>query len=141
MTGPRDNPTPRKEGDRGSEEVGGTFQIELNPYVVEAGTNIAEYGRTHGGLDDKSPIFKKDGYIIVNFNVETIRDGKLSDPHLQYIDAPLMNKWKQNQWEMEGYQPLIRDSYGNLFKLEYGDVVFYHADKSSRDDFSSQVPH
>lgn len=119
----------------------GEYSLPANPYVVEAGTNIAEYGRTHGGLDDKSPIFKKDGYIIVNFNVETIRDGKLSDPHLQYIDAPLMNKWKQNQWEMEGYQPLIRDSYGNLFKLEYGDVVFYHADKSSRDDFSSQVPH
>ncbi|MEF2964202.1 DUF5704 domain-containing protein [Paenibacillus sp. M1] len=124
----------------------GEYSLPADPYVVEAGTNIAEYGRTHGGLDEKSPIFLKDGYIIVNFNIETIRDDNLSEPHLQYIHAPMMNlkegndKKRENQWEMEGYPAVIRDSFGHPFKLEYGDVAFYHADKSSRDDFSSQVP-
>ncbi|WP_235615979.1 hypothetical protein, partial [Brevibacillus reuszeri] len=73
---------------------------------------------------------------IVNFNIESIRNGDLNNPHLQYINAPLMN-----QWQLEGYQRLVFDSFGNRFNLEDGDVVFYHADLSSRNDFSSQVPH
>ncbi|WP_179292185.1 DUF5704 domain-containing protein [Paenibacillus campinasensis] len=114
----------------------GEYSLPAEPYVVEAGLDIAEYGRTHGGLDDNSPIFFKNGYIIVNFNIETIRNADLQNPHLQYIHAPLMN-----QWQLEGYQRIVRDSFGNRFTLQDGDVVFYHADLSSRDDFSSQVPH
>ncbi|MFB4321665.1 DUF5704 domain-containing protein [Priestia sp. BR_2] len=114
----------------------GEYSLPAEPYVVEAGTDLAEYARTHGGLDDKSAVFFKNGYIIVNFNIESIRNGDLNNPHLQYINAPLMN-----QWQLEGYQRLVFDSFGNRFNLEDGDVVFYHADLSSRNDFSSQVPH
>ncbi|MEB9896264.1 DUF5704 domain-containing protein [Bacillus cereus] len=114
----------------------GDYSLPADPYVVKVGTNIAEYGRTHGGLSDESPIFLKDGYIIVNFNIETIRNADLKNPHLQYIHAPLMN-----QWQLEGFHRNIQDSYGNKFSVLDGDIVFYNADKSSRDDFSSQVPH
>ncbi|WP_308723052.1 DUF5704 domain-containing protein [Paenibacillus polysaccharolyticus] len=114
----------------------GEYSLPAEPYVVEAGTNLAEYGRTHGGLDAKSPIFLKNGYIVVNFNFESIREGNLGAPHLQYIHAPLMN-----QWLLEGFQRQVQDSYGNSFSLRDGDVVFYHASRSSRDDFSAQVPH
>nr|WP_260866459.1 DUF5704 domain-containing protein [Paenibacillus xylanexedens] len=114
----------------------GEYSLPAEPYVVQAGTNLAEYGRTYGGLDAKSPIFLKNGYIVVNFNFESIREGNLAAPHLQYIHAPLMN-----QWLLEGFQRQVQDSYGNSFSLRDGDVVFYHADRSSRDDFSAQVPH
>ncbi|WP_405170993.1 DUF5704 domain-containing protein [Paenibacillus sp. FSL H8-0280] len=114
----------------------GEYSLPAEPYVVQAGTNLAEYGRTHGGLDAKSPIFLKNGYIVVNFNLESIQEGNLGAPHLQYIHAPLMN-----QWLLEGFQRQVEDSYGNSFTLRDGDVVFYHADRSSRDDFSAQVPH
>ncbi|WP_405173050.1 DUF5704 domain-containing protein [Paenibacillus sp. FSL H8-0280] len=114
----------------------GEYSLPAEPYVVQAGTNLAEYGRTHGGLDAKSPIFLKDGYVVVNLNFESIREGNLAAPHLQYIHAPLMN-----QWLLEGFQREVEDSYGNSFTLRDGDVVFYHADRSSRDDFSAQVPH
>ncbi|MFJ2046536.1 DUF5704 domain-containing protein [Paenibacillus taichungensis] len=114
----------------------GEYSLPAEPYVVQAGTNLAEYGRTHGGLDAKSPIFLKNGYIVVNFNLESIQEGNLRAPHLQYIHAPLMN-----QWLLEGFQRQVEDSYGNSFTLRDGDVVFYNADRSSRDDFSSQVPH
>ncbi|WP_426333955.1 DUF5704 domain-containing protein [Paenibacillus silvae] len=114
----------------------GEYSLPAEPYVVEAGTNLAEYGRTHGGLDAKSPIFLKNGYIVVNFNLESIREGNLAAPHLQYIHAPLMN-----QWLLEGFQRQVQDSYNHTFSLRDGDVVFYHADRSSRDDFSAQVPH
>ncbi|MCM3126698.1 DUF5704 domain-containing protein [Paenibacillus sp. MER 78] len=114
----------------------GEYSLPAEPYVVKQGTNIAEYARTNGGLDKNSPLFLTDGYIIVNFNLESIQAGKVGDPYLQYIHAPLMN-----QWEMEGYQNRVFDAYGHAFTLLDGDVVFYHADRSSRDDFSPQVPH
>lgn len=115
----------------------GEYSLPAELFAVKAGTNIAEYGRTHQGLTDKSPIFLKDGYIVVNFNIETIREGQMDKPHLQYTHAPLMNQWQQ----MEGYRRSITDPYGRQFVLLDGDVVFYHADQLSRDDFQSMVTH
>ena len=62
----------------------GEYSLPAAPYVVPKGFNLAEYGRKNR-LDDKSPIFLKDGYIIVNFNLETIRNQDLNHPHLQYM--------------------------------------------------------
>lgn len=114
----------------------GEYSLPAAPYVVRSGTNIAEYARTHGGLDDHSPIFLKNGYIIVNFDIESIQNGDVDHPHLQYIHAPLMN-----QWQLEGFSRNIQDPFGNRFSLLDGDVVFYNADKSSKNDFSAQAPH
>ncbi|MGG1876762.1 DUF5704 domain-containing protein [Paenibacillus cisolokensis] len=113
----------------------GEYSIPADVYVVPKGMNVAEYGRTNR-LDEKADIFLRNGYIIVNFNIETIREGNTSQPHLQYIHAPLMN-----QWRLEGYGSTYTDPYGNTFPLRDGDVVFYHGDQSSRGDFRSQVPH
>lgn len=115
----------------------GEYSLPAELYAVAAGTNVAEYGRTHGGLTDKSPIFLKNGYIAVNFNIETVQDGNADKPYLQYIDAPLMNQW----YGMEGFKRSVADPYGRTFTLLDGDVVFYHADQSSRDDFRSMVTH
>ncbi|MBP1905108.1 hypothetical protein J2Z32_001736 [Paenibacillus turicensis] len=69
---------------------------------------------------------------------------------MQYIHAPMMNqtvgeganKEKYlNQWLMEGFQNKIVDAYGNHFNLIDGDTVFYHGNKSSRDDFGSYITH
>ncbi|WP_218652861.1 DUF5704 domain-containing protein [Paenibacillus sp. 79R4] len=115
----------------------GEYSLPAELFAVEAGTNVAEYGRTHQGLTDKSPIFLKEGYIVVNFNSETIRDGQIDKPYLQYVYAPLMNQWQQ----MEGFRRKITDPYGRTFTMMDGDIVFYHADQSSRDDFQSMVTH
>ncbi len=114
----------------------GEYSLPGDPYLVVRGTDLAEYGRTHGGLTRRDPIFLRDGYLIVNFNVESIRDGDVSHPHLQYIHAPLMN-----QWTLEGYARSKQDAWAHRFELRDGDVVFFDADKSYRDDFEVQVPH
>lgn len=113
----------------------GEYSLPAAPYAVPAGFNIAEYGRTHK-LDDQSPIFLRDGYLIVNFNIETIRNRNTSQPHLQYKDGPL-----SNQWQMEGFSRSFVDPYGARFSLLDGDVAFYHADLSSYDDFGSGGTH
>ncbi len=114
----------------------GHYTLPGDPYVVAKGTNLAEYGRTHGGLTKRDPIFLRDGYIILNFNIESIRDGNLNAPHLQYINAPLMN-----QWILEGFKSSVQDSWKNTFALRDGDIVFYNADKSYKDDFQAEVNH
>ncbi|EHB63185.1 MULTISPECIES: DUF5704 domain-containing protein [Paenibacillus] len=113
----------------------GEYSLPAAPYVVPKGFNLAEYGRTNR-LDDKSPIFLRDGYIIVNFNIETIRNQNVNQPHLQYIHAPL-----SNQWRREGFQHRFVDPYGATFSLQDGDMVFYHADLSSYDDFGTGGTH
>lgn len=115
----------------------GEYSLPAELYAVPAGTNVAEYGRTHGGLTDRSEIFLKKGYIVVNFNIETVRDGETGKPYLQYIRAPLMNQWTG----MEGFARSVIDPYGRRFLLKDGDVAFYHADLSSRDDFRPLVTH
>lgn len=115
----------------------GEYSLPAELFAVPTGTNVAEYGRTHGGLTDRSEIFLKNGYIVVNFNVETVRNGELNRPYLQYIYGPLMNQW----YDMEGFARQVTDPYGRKFSLQDGDVVFYHADLSSRDDFRSMVTH
>lgn len=114
----------------------GQYSLPGDPYVVKAGTNLAEYSRTNGALTKRDPIFLKEGYIVLNFNIESIKNGNLSQPHLQYINAPLMN-----QWTMEGFNRSVQDSWGRTFSLKDGDIVFFNADKSYKDDFQAEVTH
>ncbi|WP_318249410.1 DUF5704 domain-containing protein [Paenibacillus sp. alder61] len=115
----------------------GEYSLPADVYAVPAGTNVAEYGRTHNGLTERSPIFLRDGYIVVNFRVETVRNGESGTPHLQYVHAPMMNQW----FDMEGFERWGTDPYGRRFTFLDGDVVFYDAGRSSRDDFRSLVTH
>ncbi|NGZ77977.1 hypothetical protein GYN08_22040, partial [Saccharibacillus sp. VR-M41] len=139
LIGPKSSLPPSVDYERANAAVQrwyGEYSLPGDPYVVAKGTDLAEYGRTHRGLTKRDPIFLRDGYIILNFNIESIREGNLASPHLQYIHAPLMN-----QWQKEGFRRGVRDSWGNRFALQDGDIVFFNADKSYKDDFQVQVPH
>jgi len=87
-------------------------------------------------FNDKAPFFLRDGFLIVNVDIETVRDGQKGKPHLQYIKAPLTN-----QWNREGFHPQFTDPYGVTFQLKDGDVMFYRADQSSVDDFGVTGTH
>lgn len=138
LIGPKSGLPTSVDGERANAAVQrwyGEYSLPADVYVVKKGTDLAAYGRSNR-LDEKSSVFLKKGYIVVNFNIETIREGNTAKPHLQYIHAPLMN-----QWQLEGYSRTYTDPYGKRFTLLDGDVVFYHADQSSKGDFNSQVPH
>ncbi|WP_138493416.1 DUF5704 domain-containing protein [Paenibacillus pinistramenti] len=111
----------------------GEYSLPAGVYVVKQGTDLAEYGRTNGGLSEDSELFLKNGYIIVNFDIQSVAGGQ---PRLKYLQSPLMN-----QWRMEGYEQQASDAEGHLFKLKDGDIVFYEAGLSSRDDFRPAVTH
>lgn len=113
----------------------GEYSLPADVYAVPKGTDLEPVARQNQ-LDEKSPVFLRNGYIVVNFNIESLRNGDTDAPHLQYIHAPLMN-----QWQMEGFQRSPVDHEGSTWPIQDGDVVFYHANRSSRNDFQSQVPH
>ncbi len=123
----------------------GEYSIPSHVYVVPKGTNLPEYGRTHV-LDDKSPIFLKQGFIVVNFDLESIVDADMKNPHLQYIHTGTgyNNQW----WNLEGYDNsdgkrdhIVTDPYGVQYEVADGDVIFYDTDQGSYDDFTSRGTH
>lgn len=114
----------------------GEYSLPANLYAVEKGANIANAGLIER-LNENHPLFLKDGYIIVNFDVESIRDGNVDNPYLQYINAENMNQW----FDMEGFKRSFVDNYGNTFNLNDGDVIFYHGDSNSDTDFTPSVTH
>ncbi|MGE7988785.1 DUF5704 domain-containing protein [Lysinibacillus fusiformis] len=114
----------------------GEYSLPAKLYVVPQNANIQEAGRV-GMLNENHPLFLKDGFIIVNFDIETINEGDLNNPYLSYYKAHYMSQWTN----MEGFKSSFVDGYGNTFNLQEGDVIFYHADQSSLDDFKSSITH
>lgn len=114
----------------------GEYSLPAKLYVVPKNANVQEAGRV-GMLNENHPLFLKDGFIIVNFDIETINEGDLNNPYLSYYKAHYMSQWTN----MEGFKNSFVDGYGNTFNLQEGDVIFYHADQSSLDDFKPSVTH
>jgi len=138
LIGPKTNIPTGVNADRANASIQrwyGEYSLPADVYAVPKGTNLVPLAR-QTQLDEKAAVFLKNGYIVVNFNLETVRNGNTDAPHLQYIHAPLMN-----QWQLEGFSNMPVDSQGKTWPVQDGDVVFYHADQSSRNDFQSQVPH
>lgn len=112
------------------------YSLPAKLYAVPKDSKIQEAGRV-GMLNENHPLFLKDGFIIVNFDIETIQEGDVNNPYLHYYDAYYMSQWT----DMEGFTSNFIDGYGNNFNLMEGDMIFYHADQSSLGDFKSSVTH
>lgn len=114
----------------------GEYSLPTKVYAVEKGKEIGAAAQV-GRIYENHPMFLKDGYIIVNFNIESIRNGDVNNPYLQYINAHYMNQW----YDMEGFKRSFVDNYGYSFSLRDGDVLFYHGNAGSDLDFAPSVTH
>jgi hypothetical protein len=110
----------------------GEYKLPDKLYVAPAGLDIANHAESRDGINGKESFWLKDGYIIVNFRIETYHAddaGKINGPVLGYWHG------SYNRWEDEGFEYVQKDSHGKTFQLDSGDVVFYHANKKSSDDY------
>ena len=88
------------------------------------------------GVDYDEDFWLTDGYIIVNFTIETV------DPdgghRLSYINAGNhLNNGNCSMWTMEG-PPLQKSSYkGSTFSFYAGDFILYYANKRMSNDYES----
>ena len=105
----------------------GEYCLPANCLAVPKGTDLSK----ERSLTSSSPVFLKDGYIIVNFrDISVINDGDFERPSLKYTGKT------GDGWKLEGYA-----TNQNGWELEYGDVIVYYADKRATDDYYSAGTH
>ncbi|ANX00190.1 hypothetical protein CSTERLE_00560 [Thermoclostridium stercorarium subsp. leptospartum DSM 9219] len=139
FTGNTENLPPGVNADRVLQSVQrwyGEYYIPNDVYAAPAGFDVAEYGRKNNGLTGRESFWLKDGYIIVNFRIETIKNGDFDSPVLSYWGAQYCN-----MFEREGFSHTKTDYYGATFELKDGDIVFYDTDKRSSDDYRTGGTH
>lgn len=112
----------------------GEYYLPNYLFVCPKDTKVAEYGRTHNGLNGKENFWLKDGYIIVNFDIKTSKDTSFN-PVLSYCNSFC------NMWKTEGYNYTKTDYNGITFNLNNGDTVFYYANKRASDDYQEGGTH
>ncbi len=116
----------------------GEYYLPSEVHIAPKDFDVYEYARTHNGIDYKEAFWKKNGSIIVNFEIETIQDG---ERRLSYINASNVMNGYCNMWKLEGYQYNKTDFKGNIFNFKDGDYVMYDTDKSAAKDYISGGTH
>ncbi|HEX2947948.1 MAG TPA: DUF5704 domain-containing protein [Clostridia bacterium] len=107
----------------------GEYSLPDELFVAPAGYAVASDPEAQDGVDGKESFWLKEGYIIVNFGIDTIQDNDSAKPVLGYWNG------NYNRWRAEGFEYTKTDYYGKTFNLNNGDVVFYYANKKSSDDY------
>lgn len=109
----------------------GEYYLPAEVHAVSKGFSIQNYGKEHE-INYSESFWKKDGYIVVNFDITTIQDGI---PHLNYENVEHYPNGYCNMWKMEGYQNEKLDCNHTKFLLQDGDIVFYHLNRSVMKDY------
>lgn len=109
----------------------GEYYLPADIHAVSKNISIEEYRKEHT-IDYKEEFWKKDGYLIVNFEITTIQDGS---PHLSYENVEQYQNGYCDMWKMEGFQTEKEDCNRNTFLLQEGDVVFYDLENSVTKDY------
>lgn len=105
----------------------GEYCLPANCLAVPKGTDLSK----ERNLTSSSPVFLKDGYIIVNFrDISVINDNDFDNPSLKYAGKT------GDGWRLEGYS-----TNQNGWELEPGDVIVYYADKRATDDYFGAGTH
>lgn len=113
----------------------GQYYIPNEVHVVEKGFDVMDYADKHG-VDYSENFWLKDGYIIINFTIETV--GENGSRRLSYINA---NNYKKNDncsmWLMEGSVTSKSSYKGPTFNFFAGDCIIYYSDKKMSDDYGT----
>lgn len=103
------------------------YYIPSETYAVPKDYNVMKYAKEQG-IDYKESFWLKDGYIIINFDIETVQEGAR---HLSYINADNEVYGYCNMWKKEGFLYQKKDNKGKEFSLKNGDFLFYYADSKN----------
>jgi hypothetical protein len=107
------------------------FEYSLPEFhAVTKGYDVDAYIRSTGTLNYKESFWKKNGYVIVHFDIEAY--DKNGTKIMTYA-AP-----NNNMWNMEGFKASRTDANSKTFTFQPGDVFMVYADpnKMLSSDFS-----
>ncbi|WP_051685594.1 DUF5704 domain-containing protein [Clostridium sp. KNHs205] len=116
----------------------GEYYLPAEVHIVPKGFDVTQYAINNGGLNYKESFWLKEGYIIVNFDITTVKHGTLN---LSYINEKNSTNGYCNMWKREGYQ-YQKTSYGGItFNFQDGDYIIYYANKNVNGDWTSRGTH
>lgn len=90
------------------------------------------------GINYQEDFWLKDGYLILNFQIETYKEG---ERHLSYINSKNYPQGYCNMWRKEGFQPTRVDASGASFHMLDGDLAFYDLKRSAASDYINSGTH
>lgn len=142
------------------------YSLPSDVHAVSKGFDVDTYAHEHNGIDYKEDFWKKNGYIVVNFDVVSYEtgfdkfqvgadtgDGWLEGadvfeevtstplPRLSYINVQNVSDGYCNMWQLEGFRSRRTDFEGNIFNFRYGDTLMYYLDQSAQSDYRSYGTH
>ena len=112
----------------------GEYYLPSKLYACAKGFDVKGYADSHG-LNFDEEFWLKDGYIVVNFTIETVDDGELALSYNAGYPETV------NMFKREGAVLNKAASNGTVYDLAYGDVVFYDRSKAAEDDYRSSGTH
>lgn len=115
----------------------GEYYLPADIHIVPKDYNIKEYAKNNS-ITYKEDFWLKNGYIILNFDIETIQGGKR---HLSYINSKKEAQGYCNMWRMEGFSYQKLNEGTIPFYFEHGDLALYSIDKNVSKDYESKGTH
>lgn len=131
------NVTLANQASKGMQKWYFEYYLPSDLYVLPKNKDLFSYGKEHP-IDFTESFWLKDGYLILNYSIETIKKGKR---HLSYINTGNEAKGYCNMWKKEGFQEKRVDSLGNTYIMKEGDICLFHLKKSAALDYRSGGTH
>lgn len=117
----------------------GEYQLSPDLYLVNADVDLDTYVRLHGGrIRQSDPVFKRDGYLLVQFEVRSYPSG---EAHLSYINQANSSRGYCNMWSLQGFCYARSDCFGNTFSFSDGDCLLFDTKYSLQTDYESWGTH
>lgn len=111
-----------------------TYALPNTFTAVSKEFNIEPYIKK--GIKYDEPFWKKDGYIIIQFEITCYN--RMGIPYLSYINSDnYISRSNCNMWVMEGGQRTKTDSTGTILELKDGDTLIIYTTKTNVDDYVS----
>lgn len=114
------------------------YYLPSEIHICEKGFDVEAYSKTHNGLDMQEAFWLKSGYLLVNYEIQTIANG---ERRLSYSNLDNEADGYCNMWKLEGYQYRKSDSQKTEYSFKDGDTLVYQLKSSAATDYLSGGTH
>lgn len=129
--------TRKKDADQCLQTWYGEYYLPNTIHVRAADSDEKFKENLTAGVDYTEDYWKNDGYLIVRFDIHTVKGG---DDHLFYDATDTLSSYC-DMWKTEGMVMSKKDSRGQTFHWAEGDFVLYDLSRSMSDDYKMGGTH
>lgn len=112
----------------------GEFMLPDQTYLVDDSVDLVQYAVDTNGLDFNEEIFKKEGYILVSFEISSSKGKDSSGKDITY-KSELCDMFRIEGFEAK--QKVWKKWEEEEFHFNSGDILFYDIDHRKSDDYGN----